>query len=137
MLLLSRESGAAAIGSLLRRQLRARGVAPEAVEDRLRVECLPPNLTDSPGWLPALIRRHRTEVVIIDPAYILIGGPKTEWKDLADAGRAFQGVVDPCISLGCTPIIVDHTLRFRPNRTGAEIYEPIELDDIRARVAIS
>jgi hypothetical protein len=126
VLLISGESGTAALGHTARRVYLAKNLlgAPDGVSYVTR---LPP-LGNAGGLqtLEVLIRRTTSGIVVIDPLYLALmkGVQGKNAANLFDMGPLLSEITERCLEGGCTPILIHHAnKRIEPSR-------PMELDDL-------
>jgi hypothetical protein len=114
VLLISGESGPAALWSIAQRVCQTRGIDAAELGDRLQIECSIP-----PLWSPAarqallkFVRLHRSDVVIIDPAYLTLlrgEGDADAAKSMFAMGPILGALASPLRQENATPMIVHHT----------------------------
>ena len=126
---LNGESGPATIQETIRRICIAKDVSPNDLGGRLSLGTTLPRLND-PGDLPMLgdaIRRHRHQVIIIDPLYLalLSGDTSRQATNLYDMGPLFAAVAHICLREGATPIFVHHH-----TQTAAKSHSPPGLEGL-------
>ena len=123
VLFLSGESGLPALQSIARRICAQRGLSLDSL-DNFRLSRDLPRL-DRPGDVQALKQLIETEkpvCVVIDPAYLAIGGDHS--RNLFAMGQLLRPLTELCESTGCTVLVVHHCKR--SNKVG----DPATLDDI-------
>ncbi len=115
VLLISGESGEATLQSIARRVCEARGVDPDEVGDRLTMEISVPPLSDlaTLATLKDLLTTLKTDLVVIDPAYLtLLGGPgggADKAPNMFAMGEAIGGLAAVCRANKRQLILVHHT----------------------------
>ena len=123
VLFLSGESGLPALQSIARRICAQRGLALESLGNLVLSADLP--RLDQPAdvlALEQLVERHKPVCVVIDPAYLALGGDHS--RDLFAMGQLLRPLTDLCKSTGCTVLLVHHCKRSR--KSG----DPATLDDV-------
>jgi hypothetical protein len=123
VLFLSGESGLPALQSIVRRICRERGLSLESLDNFLLSTDLP--RLDRPGDVAALkklVENEKPVCVVIDPAYLAMGGDKS--RNLFAVGSLLHPLAELCESTGCTVLVVHHCKR--SSKPG----DPATLDDI-------
>jgi RecA-family ATPase len=123
VLFLSGESGLPALQSIVRRICRERGLSLESLDNFLLSTDLP--RLDRPGDVVALkrlVEKEKPVCVVIDPAYLAMGGDKS--RNLFAVGSLLYPLAELCESTGCTVLVVHHCKR--SSKPG----DPATLDDI-------
>jgi hypothetical protein len=123
VLFLSGESGLPALQSIARRICAQRGLSLDSL-DNFRLSRDLPRL-DRPGDVQALKQLIETEkpvCVVIDPAYLAIGGDHS--RNLFAMGQLLRPLTELCESTGCTVLVVHHCKR------SSKVGDPATLDDI-------
>jgi AAA domain len=123
VLFLSGESGLAALQSIARRICQERGLSLESLDNFLLSTDLP--RLDRPtdvAALKRLVKKEKPVCVVIDPAYLAMGGDKS--RNLFAVGSLLHPLAELCETTGCTVLLVHHCKR--SNRLG----DPATLDDI-------
>jgi replicative DNA helicase len=131
VLVLSGESGQAAIQNTARRVCRAKGTALARCDIfwGFRLPWLSSDVD-----LAVLARgvvEGGIEVVIIDPLYLclLAGNAGLQAGNVYQMGPLLLGVAQACLDAGATPILVHHTTKMSQAGRG-ESHEPLELDNL-------
>ena len=110
--IVSGESGKATLQETARRVIRAKGIEPERVFDRLRW-CfdLPqfPDLANMTEFAQTL-KEFNAEVVVIDPVYLCLGG-EVDHANLFEMGAAYKIVADVLLKDSCTLLLVHHATK--------------------------
>jgi len=125
----SGESGEFTLQETGRRICTAKGITPEALEDKLLWQfCLPQLSNDD--QLKALrvgLKRDGVQVVIIDPLYLslLAGAVGIKAENLFETGPLLMHITQICHSVGATLILVHHT-----TKPSARKNEPLDLTDL-------
>ena len=123
VLFLSGESGLPALQSIARRICAERGLSLESLTNFLLSPDLP--RLDRPSDVEALkrlVEKEKPVCVVIDPAYLAMGGDKS--RNLFAVGSLLYPLAELCESTGCTILVVHHCKR--SNKLG----DPATLDDI-------
>jgi hypothetical protein len=123
VLFLSGESGLPALQSIVRRICQERGLSLESLDNFLLSTDLP--RLDRPtdvAALKRLVKKEKPVCVVIDPAYLAMGGDKS--RNLFAVGSLLHPLAELCESTGCTVLVVHHCKR--SNKLG----DPATLDDI-------
>lgn len=124
VVMMSGESGLATIQETAKRICRANG-------RRLRDASViwSPDLPrfDSEPHMDALkqfLSDDEITVVVIDPAYLCLGGSPDDHKNIFAMGERLRAIGDACLSVAVTPIICHHAKRAKNDN------EPMELGDL-------
>jgi len=132
VLVLSGESGKAAIQNTARRVCKAKGINLNQCDIfwGFRLPWL-----SSQNDLLALssgIIENGIEVVIIDPLYLclLAGNAALQASNVYQMGPLLLGVAQACLDAGATPILVHHTTKMSGQIARGEGHEPLELDNL-------
>jgi hypothetical protein len=127
--LMSGESGEDTIWRNALEVCKARGIeieSPDAIWDFCLPQLSRPSHVEE---LRKLIKDHDVEVVIIDPLYLCLlagqGGKSAQASNVFDMGPLLLNVAQACLSVGCTPILVHHTVKSSGNKR-----EPVDLVDL-------
>jgi hypothetical protein len=123
VLFLSGESGLPALQSIVRRVCRERGLSLESLDNLLISPDLP--RLDRPADVEALkrlVEKEKPVCVVIDPAYLAMGGDKS--RNLFAVGSLLYPLAELCESTGCAVLVVHHCKR--SSKPG----DPATLDDI-------
>jgi hypothetical protein len=118
VLFMSGESGEAASRVCLRSIAESRGFNLSDVEDLLWCPDVPQfGSTAHEAALRRLLAKHRPDVVLLDPAYRVVGG--VEHSNIFEMGAALAGINDMCRDVDATLVLLHHTKRnpARPNIT--------------------
>src|ERR1700722_12328536 len=123
VLFLSGESGLDALQSLARRICAERGLSLEKLDNFVLSPDLPRlDLRSDVAALKKLIEVERPVCVVIDPAYLTLGGDNG--RNLFAMGSLLRPLAELCESTGCTVLVVHHCKRSQ--KAG----DPATLDDI-------
>lgn len=123
VLFMSAESGLATILETAERICRAANVRLDDIEGLFWSTNLPkPHVSDDMAALRALLKRDRIEVLVLDPAYLLL--PADDVANLFKQGEVLGKLSGLCQELGVTLILVHHA-----KKSLSTHYEPMELAD--------
>ncbi len=123
VLFLSGESGLPALQSIARRICAERGLSLEKLDNFVLSPDLPRlDLRSDVAALKKLIETERPVCVVIDPAYLTLGGDNG--RNLFAMGSLLRPLAELCESTGCTVLVVHHCKRSQ--KAG----DPATLDDI-------
>ncbi len=123
VLFLSGESGLPALQSIARRICAERGLSLEKLDNFVLSPDLPRlDLKSDVAALKKLIEAERPVCVVIDPAYLTLGGDTG--RNLFAMGSLLRPLAELCESTGCTVLVVHHCKRSQ--KAG----DPATLDDI-------
>ncbi len=123
VLFLSGESGLPALQSIARRICAERGLSLEKLDNFVLSPDLPRlDLRTDVAALKKLIEAERPVCVVIDPAYLTLGGDTG--RNLFAMGSLLRPLAELCESTGCTVLVVHHCKRSQ--KAG----DPATLDDI-------
>ncbi len=123
VLFLSGESGLAALQSIARRICAERGLSLDSLENFKLSPDLP--RLDRPSDVAALkklVEDEKPVCVVIDPAYLAMGGENG--RNLFAMGALLHPLAELCESTGCTVLVVHHCKR------SSKLGDPATLDDI-------
>lgn len=123
---ISGESGPATIRETANRICRGRNLELEELK-KIWWGHESPKLSDAKTLdaLDAALRRHKLDVVIIDPLYLcLLAGGSANPANIYDMGPLLLSIADRCLEAGSTPILVHHT------KKSAKDTRPAELNDL-------
>jgi hypothetical protein len=129
VLFLSGEAGLPALTSIARRICAERGLSLDTLENFV---CSPdvPKLGDpfDVMALTELVERERPVCVVIDPAFLALGGGRKsrgkKSRNLFEMGELLRPLAELCESTGCAVLVVDHC------RQARKVGEPATLEDI-------
>jgi hypothetical protein len=131
VVLISGESGKAAIQDVIHRIAAARGICFE--QGWLSLGFHLPQLSDKDDLrlLTRGLSQHQAEVVIIDPLYLslLTGNAEANPGNVYAMGPLLLGAARACLSAGATPIFCHHTTKGSQavkRKTG----QPMDLEDL-------
>jgi replicative DNA helicase len=134
VLLLSGESGQAAVLDAARRVCQAKGLKFRECGALLwgfrlpRLSCAADLAT-----LAAALRARGTKVVIIDPLYLCMlagsGGEGIQASNMFQMGPLLLDVAEACLGAGATPVLVHHTRKQNQVLRGRDS-EPLDLEDL-------
>jgi len=131
VLVLSGESGQAAIQNTARRICKAKGInlAQCDISWGFRLPWL--SSAVDLAVLAKGIVESGIEVVLIDPLYLclLAGNAGLQAGNVYQMGPLLLGVAQACLDAGATPILVHHTTKMSQVGKG-ESHEPLELDNL-------
>ncbi len=123
VLFLSGESGLPALQSIARRICAERGLSLEKLDNFVLSPDLPRlDLKSDVAALKKLIEAERPVCVVIDPAYLTLGGDNG--RNLFAMGSLLRPLAELCESTGCAVLVVHHCKRSQ--KAG----DPATLDDI-------
>ncbi|MFO0901089.1 MAG: DnaB-like helicase N-terminal domain-containing protein [Pirellulales bacterium] len=123
VLFMSAESGLATIQETARRICRKAGLRLEELDGLLWSTDLPrPHKAGDMAALRTLLKRERVDVLLLDPAYLML--PGDDVANLFKQGEVLAVLSGVCGELGVTLILVHHA-----KKTVAAQYEPMELAD--------
>ncbi len=123
VLFLSGESGLPALQSIARRICAERGLSLDQLDNFIVSPDLPRlDLRSDVAALKKLIEDERAVCVVIDPAYLTLGGDNG--RNLFAMGALLRPLAEICESTGCAVLVVHHCKRSR--KAG----DPATLDDI-------
>jgi hypothetical protein len=75
------------------------------------------------------IAEHGIQLLIVDPLYLCLlaglAGETLDARNLFQMGPLFVQISKSCISAGCTPLLIHHTIKRPPNP-----FEPLDLKDL-------
>jgi predicted transcriptional regulator len=123
VLFLSGESGLDALQSIARRICTERGLSLETLDNFVLSPDLP--RLDRPKdvlALKRLIEKEQPICVVIDPAYLAMGGDNS--RNLFAMGQLLRPLTELCESTGCTILLAHHCKR------SSKVGLPATLDDI-------
>ena len=126
--LFSGESGGAVLKETFRRVCRAKRIADPTSANVWWCLKLPQlSVQDDLDRLVAQIRKHKSEVVIIDPLYLclLTGNLNVDASNLYQMGPLLARVAEVCLEAGATPILAHHT-----KKALSKSFETPELEDL-------
>jgi hypothetical protein len=123
---LSAESGAASLQARMRQVCKAKGLNPGELPIQWFTRVQKLDTIAGCRNLESALRHFGSEVVMLDPSYLLIGGEAT--ADLAGnlykMGPLLAAVGDACLAAGASPIVVAHS------NARVEVGKPMELAHI-------
>jgi hypothetical protein len=125
VLVFSGESGGATLQETARRQATSFGWSLSSIENLYWCMDLPSmgSIEDMTA-LEDRIRKHKATVVMLDCAYLMLGGD-VDHANLFEMGPRLRQLTRICEATGCTPILLHHTKKSITNP-----FEPVELDSI-------
>lgn len=124
VLFMSAESGFATIQETAKRICRAAGVELDEIKGLLWSTELPrPDRPDEMTNLRILLRHERIDVLILDPAYLMMPGDGA-WN-LLKQGEVLSVLSGLCRSLGVTLVLIHHA-----KKSSAGQFQPMELGDL-------
>jgi len=113
VLLISGESGEAALWAIARRICESRDFNPADVDDALRFECSVPPLwlIEARLILADLIRSTGSEIVVIDPAYLTLlgGGNADRASNMFAMGELLGAIATTIREAGAQLLLIHHT----------------------------
>jgi replicative DNA helicase len=132
VLLLSGESGQAAVLDTAKRVCQAKGVDFRKC-DKLLWGFRLPRLSSAAdlATLSAALRQRGVKAVIIDPLYLCMlagGGEGLQASNLFHMGPLLLDVAEACLGAGATPVLVHHARKQGQATWGRD--EPIDLEDL-------
>lgn len=124
---ISAESGRKTISQVVQTIGRVRGLDAESYVE-LTMSFKAPNLSD-PGHLAAVERQLKewpTKLLILDPAYMLLGVSGDASKNLFMMGEILGTIADMCQSCGTTMMLLHHTNKQPKGQNG----NPLTIEDL-------
>jgi hypothetical protein len=133
VLLLSGESGQAAVLDAARRVCLAKGIDFRKC-DKLLWGFRLPRLSSAAdlATLAAALRQRGVKAVIIDPLYLCLlagGGEGRQAANLFDMGPLLLDVAEACLGAGATPLLIHHARKQNLALRGRD-FEPLDLEDL-------
>ncbi len=126
VLILTAESGLATVQDTCRRICRSHGIRLRDIDGLAVCDRVP--MLENPSHvdeLQKIIEAERFEVVVADPAYLMLDGDNA--GNLFSMGSQLRTFAEMSLRAGATPILLHHA---KKNNVNAIDYQPLELADL-------